>query len=82
VLGWHPGDPEESIRRSVAWHLAHPPAEPDPGFSGDDAALAPLPAAPAEAASAASQAAAGLRPARADAEGWLRDRGAGVKTRT
>jgi nucleoside-diphosphate-sugar epimerase len=40
LLGWHPSDPQESIRRSVAWHLAHPPADPDPDFTPDDTALA------------------------------------------
>ncbi|HEY6746575.1 MAG TPA: NAD-dependent epimerase/dehydratase family protein [Mycobacteriales bacterium] len=39
LLGWRPSDPQESIARSVAWHLAHPPADPDPDFSADDAAL-------------------------------------------
>jgi nucleoside-diphosphate-sugar epimerase len=40
VLGWQPGDPLEGLRRSVAWHLANPPSEPDPGFEADDRALA------------------------------------------
>jgi hypothetical protein len=40
VLDWHPSDPRESIRRSVGWHLAHPPTEPDADFSPDDTALA------------------------------------------
>jgi UDP-glucose 4-epimerase len=40
LLGWHPSDPADSIARSVAWHLAHPPANPDPDFEPDDAALA------------------------------------------
>lgn len=40
VLGWQPSDPAETIPVSVAWHLAHPPAGPDPGFSPDDRALA------------------------------------------
>src|SRR5262249_56360735 len=31
-LGWTPGDPLEGLRKSVAWHLANPPTEPDPGF--------------------------------------------------
>lgn len=39
LLGWHPSDPAGSVRRSVAWHLAHPPADPDPDFSADDRAL-------------------------------------------
>ena len=33
-------DPRDSIRRSVTWHLAHPPAEADPDFSPDEVALA------------------------------------------
>jgi nucleoside-diphosphate-sugar epimerase len=40
TLGWHPGDPAEAIRRSVRWHLANPPENPDPDFSPDDRALA------------------------------------------
>jgi nucleoside-diphosphate-sugar epimerase len=40
VLGWVPGDPLEGLRRSVEWHLAHPPIEPDSGFEADDRALA------------------------------------------
>jgi hypothetical protein len=40
LLGWHAGDPADSTRRSVSWHLAHPPADPDPDFGPDDAALA------------------------------------------
>jgi len=40
VLGWHDRDPMEALRRSVAWHLAHPPSAPDPGFEADEAALA------------------------------------------
>jgi nucleoside-diphosphate-sugar epimerase len=39
LLGWRPSDLDGSIRRSVAWHLAHPPADPDPDFTADDAAL-------------------------------------------
>jgi UDP-glucose 4-epimerase len=39
VLGWQPGDPLEGLRRSVRWHLANPPSEPDPGFEADDRAL-------------------------------------------
>jgi UDP-glucose 4-epimerase len=41
VLGWRPGDPAEGIARSVRWHLAHPPQDPDPGFAEDDTALEP-----------------------------------------
>jgi len=40
LLGWHPTDPRDSIRRSVTWHLAHPPAAADPDFSPDEVALA------------------------------------------
>ena len=39
VLGWEPADPQAGLRRSVEWHLAHPPDEPDPGFEADDRAL-------------------------------------------
>ena len=28
------------LKRSVEWHLAHPPMEPDPGFDADERALA------------------------------------------
>ena len=40
LLGWHPAEPSESIRRSVSWHLAHPPADPDLDFTPDTTALA------------------------------------------
>jgi nucleoside-diphosphate-sugar epimerase len=40
VLGWQPSDPARTIPLSVQWHLAHPPADADPGFSPDDRALA------------------------------------------
>ena len=40
VLGWRPTDPAKTIPRSVRWHLAHPPADPDQDFSPDDCALA------------------------------------------
>jgi nucleoside-diphosphate-sugar epimerase len=41
VLGWDESDPDEALRRSVEWHLAHPPeAQATAGdFSADDAAL-------------------------------------------
>jgi nucleoside-diphosphate-sugar epimerase len=39
VLGWEETDPVEALRRSVQWHLAHPPAGDDPGFDADDRAL-------------------------------------------
>lgn len=37
--GWHP-DPAAGLARSVAWHLAHPPADASDDFTADDAALA------------------------------------------
>jgi nucleoside-diphosphate-sugar epimerase len=40
ALGWSDTDPDEALRTSVAWHLAHPPAESGDDFSADDAALA------------------------------------------
>jgi len=37
VLGWRPSsDPQETVGRSVAWHLAHPPNVVDSGFDDDD----------------------------------------------
>jgi nucleoside-diphosphate-sugar epimerase len=41
VLGWEESDPDEALRRSVEWHLAHPPAAQagSDDFSADDAAL-------------------------------------------
>ena len=40
VLGWTETDSREALRRSVDWHLAHPPVEVDTDFSADDKALA------------------------------------------
>jgi nucleoside-diphosphate-sugar epimerase len=40
VLKWQPGDPLDGLRRSVEWHLAHPPTDLDPGFEADERALA------------------------------------------
>jgi nucleoside-diphosphate-sugar epimerase len=40
VLGYASTDPNEAVRRSVAWHLAHPPPDAEADFSADDAALA------------------------------------------
>ena len=40
MLGWAPRETEEAVRRSVRWHLTHPPSEPDPDFTADDRALA------------------------------------------
>jgi hypothetical protein len=39
VLGWTTSDPFETLRTTVRWHLAHPPAEQDLDFSADDRAL-------------------------------------------
>ncbi len=39
VLGWQPGDAMAGLRKSVAWHLANPPTDADPGFEEDDRAL-------------------------------------------
>lgn len=39
LLDWIHTDPEESLRASVAWHLANPPPKEDPDFSADDRAL-------------------------------------------
>lgn len=39
VLGWRETDPAVALRRSVRWHLEHPPEDADPDFSADDAAL-------------------------------------------
>lgn len=43
VLGWDESDPTDAVRRSVEWHLAHPPGPEDQAtagdFSADDAAL-------------------------------------------
>ncbi|WP_034262777.1 NAD-dependent epimerase/dehydratase family protein [Actinospica robiniae] len=38
-LGWRERDPAESLRRSVEWHLHHPPEAPDEDFAADDLAL-------------------------------------------
>lgn len=40
LLGWRPTDVTASVARSVAWHLAHPPADASTDFAADDAALA------------------------------------------
>ena len=40
LLGWTETDPNEAVRRSVRWHLAHPPDNADPDFAADDRALA------------------------------------------
>lgn len=38
LLGWTDTDPRETLRRSVAWHLANPP-DGDADFAADDEAL-------------------------------------------
>ena len=40
MLGWTTSDPEESLRTTVRWHLAHPPPDPNDDFGADDRALA------------------------------------------
>jgi nucleoside-diphosphate-sugar epimerase len=44
MLGWTTSDPEQTLRRTVRWHLDHPPAAPDGDFSADDRALEGAPA--------------------------------------
>jgi nucleoside-diphosphate-sugar epimerase len=39
LLGWTHADPMEGIRRSVRWHLEHPPTDASTDFSADDRAL-------------------------------------------
>jgi nucleoside-diphosphate-sugar epimerase len=39
LLDWRP-DPAAGLARSVAWHLAHPPADASTDFTADDDALA------------------------------------------
>ncbi|WP_329003531.1 NAD-dependent epimerase/dehydratase family protein [Kribbella sp. NBC_00709] len=39
VLGWAPVDPAGTLRTSVRWHLANPPADASDDFSADDALL-------------------------------------------
>jgi nucleoside-diphosphate-sugar epimerase len=40
LLGWQDSDPMEALRRSVAWHLAHPPTyDGIDDFGADEAAL-------------------------------------------
>jgi len=39
LLGWRDSDPDESLVRSVSWHLANPPAGADSDWRADDAAL-------------------------------------------
>jgi hypothetical protein len=40
MLGWHDTAGFEVLRRSVAWHLKHPPSQAGSDFAADDAALA------------------------------------------
>lgn len=40
LLGWKSSDPEQSLRTTVAWHLAHPPDGAGADFAADDRALA------------------------------------------
>jgi nucleoside-diphosphate-sugar epimerase len=40
LLGWTETDRHEALARSVAWHLANPPEDPEADFSADDRALA------------------------------------------
>jgi len=42
MLGWQTSDPMETLRTTVRWHLAHPPADADTNFEADDRALASL----------------------------------------
>lgn len=39
MLGWTTTDPLETLRTTVAWHLANPPADENADFSADDRAL-------------------------------------------
>jgi len=39
LLGWADRDPGEGVRRSVAWHLEHPPGGDGGDFRADDEAL-------------------------------------------
>jgi len=39
MLGWTTSDAKDSLRTTVSWHLANPPAGPDTDFSADDLAL-------------------------------------------
>jgi nucleoside-diphosphate-sugar epimerase len=40
LLGWQDTANRQLLNRAVAWHLGHPPSDPDNDFSSDDAALA------------------------------------------
>lgn len=47
-LGWSHAEPLDGIRRSVAWHFAHPPEQGEADFAADDRALAAVRAAAPE----------------------------------
>ena len=42
LLGWETSDPLETLRTTVKWHLANPPADASTDFDADDRALASL----------------------------------------
>ena len=42
LLGWTTSDPGETLRKTVRWHLDHPPNDTDTDFSSDDLALATI----------------------------------------
>ncbi|MDQ3572506.1 MAG: NAD-dependent epimerase/dehydratase family protein [Actinomycetota bacterium] len=39
TLAWVHGDPQERVRDSVRWHVAHPPPDDDHDFAADERAL-------------------------------------------
>ena len=39
LLGWTTSDPFETLKTTVRWHLAHPPADTATDFAADDRAL-------------------------------------------
>ena len=39
MLGWQTSDPMATLRSTVQWHLAHPPADASTDFDADDRAL-------------------------------------------
>jgi nucleoside-diphosphate-sugar epimerase len=43
MLGWTTSDPLDTLRKTVAWHLANPPPDPDLDFGADERALAVKP---------------------------------------
>ena len=42
LLGWTTSDPGETLRKTVRWHLDHPPTDTATDFSSDDLALATI----------------------------------------